>query len=462
MSSAPPTVVKTTLNSTLPATARNDISPDQITHEHLLNYFALKPPIKFAWWVILLFVFSACSLCSGIAALASSGSQSGGAGAAVTGLFFLAVAVGIAAGAGFGAYNPVRRYNTRDTITDAAFDRWVNWQADGSLRRACDRLGLDFTRIDLPPSGPNAQLARPKISIRGFERAKYLVPIGGRGRFVISELRVGVDNYARWRRNVNIWFFPKDRKLATYKQTIDAVQYNETSDSTQEYFYQAVSGLSTSQERLESLDTTGYGSRVAVSATSFTLRIENGDTISTPVNLVEAHLKTLPSGLEEAVNSLRSLLDDTKYAQLGGAGGQGYPSGYGTPPGYGPGGYGPPLAGYPSGGYAPPPPGAGYAPGPSTPYPQAGYPATPYPATPYPATPYPAPGGETPMYPVTPPPLTDTTQPGNMTPDQTPGQGSPILAAVGRYGTPYLAFNPTAVTLQNLYEKGSSATEPSQ
>lgn len=444
MSTSPPVRAQSTLQSTLPASARNDISPAQVTQQQLHNYFALKPSIRFAWWVTALIVLSVCALCGGLGSFASAGTSSVNAGAGVTGFFLLAFAVGVAVAAGFGAYNPVRQYNSRDTITDAAFDRWVDWQQQESMRRGCDRLGLDFNRLNLRPPDPNAQIARDPITIRGFERARYLIPVGGSNGFIVAEARIGNDGFIRWRRNVYIWFFPKDRKLAAYKRTLDAVLPNESVDSTQEYFYQAVSGITTSQERLERLDRVGLGSMVTISATEFTLRIENGDKISTPVTPIEAHLRMRDSGMEGAVRSLRDLLDETKYAQLGGAG-QAYPSGYGAPPpgfapaggypsgGYNPGGYpsggyapppppgympGAPTGAYPSGGYAPPPPGyappgyapPGYAPGQPAPYPAESSPTTPYP----PASP--STGGY-------PPPPADTTNPGATPPtDPAPGQ----------------------------------------
>lgn len=393
-----------------------------MTQQMLHNYFALKPTWRFPWWVTALFVLAGCSLCSSISTMAAGSSQSG-SGAGAAGFFILLLAIGFAVAGGYLAYNPIRKYNSRDTITDATFDRWVDWQQEEVFKkRGCDRLGLDYNRIGLLPPDPNAQVVRAPITLRGFHRAPYLIPSSAQDNFIIGEWRTGPDNITRFRRNVYIWFFPRDRKLATYTSVNDAVQPNESSDQTQEYFYQAVSGITTSQKRLDGIRTQGIGSTLAISATEFTLRIENGDQISTPADIVEGHLKTRPSGMEEAVRSLRSLLDDTKLAQLGGAG-QGYPSGFpGPQPGYAPGGYpsgGYPGAGYPSGGgYNPGAPGAGYPGGGYAP-PQPGY--MPGQPAPYPA-PYPMPNTPPVGYPLAEPPTYPDAP--SAQPPQTPDAGT--------------------------------------
>jgi hypothetical protein len=106
-------------------------------------------------------------------------------------------------------------------------------------------------------------------------------------------------------------------------------------DQTQEYFYQAVSGLSTEQTRVE-----GFGA--AISATSFTLSIDSGEKISTAVRPIEAHLKMRDSGLESTVRSLRELLRNKKQQMVNTS----YP-----PAGYPPSGY--PPSGYPPAGIQP-------------------------------------------------------------------------------------------------------------
>lgn len=380
------------MSSILPPTARNDIAPDRITQEQLRNYFALRPKVTLPAWSQIVFVGAGvmlvCSICS--FAISSSSSSAGGLGG--VGFLLLLIAVGVVALTIYSAYGPIRNYNVRDTITDAAFDKWLLSQEKTSLEQACKRLGIEFARLQVRPPDPNAQIVRDPISIVGFERARYFIPQGNTAnKFVVSEYRTGADGITRWRRNVYIWFFPKDRKLATYKRTVDAADPNEFTDKTQEYFYQAVSGLSTEQDRLERLDNTKLGGLVTISATSFTLAIENGDKITTPVAPVEAHLKMHDSGLEQAVKSLRDLLDATKHAQLSSQYGAyptpgmppaGYPTPGMPPAGY-PGSYPPPA--YPPAGYPPAayPPAAGYPP---SGYPPVGYPPAAYPPSGYPAT----------------------------------------------------------------------------
>lgn len=325
----------------------------EVTPLQLNNYFSLKPTWRFPGWVIALFVLAACGVCGGFGAFSQ-----GTAGAGFTGFILLVIGVGVGIGAGFLAYGPIARYNSRDTITDATFDRWVDWQQESAKQRGCESLGMDFSRLNLRPPDPNAQLARDLIPFRGFERARYLIPVSGpTANIVVADSRLGDDGITRWRRNVFIWFFPRDRKLAMYRTAFDAVQPTEASSETKEYYYQAVSGITTSQKQLAGISVAGI-QVAAVSVTEFTLRIENSDTVSAPYKL-EGHLKVAPSGMEQAIKSLRDLLDETKYAQLGGSG-QGNPAG-----GYGPGG-----PGYQGGGYGPGPgyatggPGGGYAPGP--------------------------------------------------------------------------------------------------
>lgn len=388
------------MSSVLPSTARDNIAPQQISQQQLHNYFALRPKVTFPTWVLAVFAVAACSLCGSFAAFGSSSSSSGAAGA---GFVLFLIAAGVAALGGFAwysAYAPVRRYDARDTITDAAFDRWVDWKRDESQKQGCARLGMEYDRLNLRPPDPNAQIVRDPISIIGFERARYLVPLGNAtDRFIVGEYRTGADGITRWRRNVFIWFFPKERKLATYTGKTDAVAANESTDSTQEYFYQAVSGLTTKQDRLDPLASAGVPGVVAISATTFSLRIENSDEVKTPV-VAEGHFRMRDSGLEAAVKSLRDLLDATKQAQLPasyypagyppmGVPPSGYPAGAYSPGTYPPGSYVPgsyPPGSYPPAGYSPTaptiPPGAANQP---MPYPPTGYPGTAYPATPYPS-----------------------------------------------------------------------------
>ncbi len=375
-------------------------SPDMITMGQMENYFAVqpanRPKVDFPFWTLWLFFF-------GIGALAASGQSA---------CFFLLGLI-LCGGGGFAIYNaykPVRdfdalivEYNNRNTISDAAFDTWLEWQEGLALERSFKRLNLDdvqlldyarslgYPRLEAQlkaqqpqleaelrarhQSGPGsgAQVSQSQVSgdprlIRGFGFGRNQKATAG-GKFDVADRHVGTDGITRWRVNVFIWFLPQEQLLAVYKSGVDATLKDLVTDQTQEYFYQAVSGLTTEQTRYEE-------SGVAISATTFTLSIDSGEKVSTPVHPIEAHIKVKDSGLEATVKSLRELLRTKKQQMLAGGPGYGYP-----PAGYPPAGYGYPPSGYgypPSGAYPPPPqpgypPAGAYPPPPSYP-PQPGYP----------------------------------------------------------------------------------------
>jgi hypothetical protein len=324
------------------------------------NYFALRPVVKFPTWTIWFFVFGLCSFFGVLGNMSSSG------GAAFTFFILTGILAGVGALGVYFAYGPARAYDSRPTITDQAFDAWVEWQRQHSLENGCRRLNVDYNQLS-----SHTQVIRDPICIQGFQRSSYLVPTtttAANERFVIGEYRVGNDGISRWRQNVFIWFLPQEHQLAAYTYGIDAIVQNLTEDKTQEFFYQAVSGISTSQDRLKGRGT-GPGA-VDISATSFSLSIDSGEKMTMPVTPLEAHLRVRDSGLEQAINSLRELLRNKKQQMLPGGFAPGYPpTGYPPSGGYAPQGY-PPSGGYapqgapPNGGYPPTgyPPSGGYAP----------------------------------------------------------------------------------------------------
>lgn len=365
-------------------------SPDMITMGQMENYFAVqpanRPKVDFPFWTLWLFFF-------GFIALGGSG-QSG---------CFLVLGLILWGGGGFAIYNAykpardfdalVAEFNNRGTISDAAFDSWLEWQEGLALERSFKRLNLDsvqlldyaqslgYSRLEAqlkaqqpqleaelrarnqsgPGSGAGAQVTQSQVTgdprlIRGFGFGRNQKPTAG-GKFDVADRHVGTDGVTRWRVNIFIWFLPQEQLLAVYQSKVDAALKDLVTDQTQEYFYQAVSGLTTGQTRYED-------GGVAISATTFTLSIDSGEKVSTPVDPIEAHIKVKDSGLEATVKSLRELLRTKKQQML--AGSPGYP-----PMGYPPAGYGYPPAGYPPAGYGYPP--TGYPP--SGPYtPQPGYP----------------------------------------------------------------------------------------
>jgi hypothetical protein len=367
-------------------------APEAITMEQMENYFAVKPgnrpKVAFPFWTLWLFFF-------GILALGGSG-QSG---------CFLLLALILFGGGGFAIYNaykPVRdfdalliEFDNRRTITDAAFDTWLVWQEGLALERAFKRLNLNDAQLlgfaqqlgyprlaarlkaqdpQLEPRSMPSAAGEPWVEgdsrlIRGFGFGRNQKPTAG-GKFDVADRHEGTDGITRWRVNIFIWFLPEQQLLAVYKSGVDATLKDLVSDQTQEYFYQAVSGFTTEQTKYEE-------GGAAISATGFTLSIDSGEKVTTPVRPVEAHIKVRDSGLEATVRSLRELLRNKKQQML--AGSPGYPPAGYPPAGYPPAGYGYPPSGYPTGAYPPasyPPPGApgsGYPPaGPYTP--QPGYP----------------------------------------------------------------------------------------
>lgn len=371
-----------------PSQAARDLPPEQVTPVQILNFFAIKPSVDFPNWTIYFFVIGLCSL-------AGVGKSPG--------LFAVTLLMG-----GIGALGiylsrgPLREYAGRDTVTERAFDNWIDYQSRLSITRACERMGIE--RSDFEETGPDKVVIRHPTSIVGTLESEVIpayrrtsnLPGDRDLKFAIAGEFVGTDGKRRWRFNRFIWLVPMQAYLSAYVCDIKMASVTtvdnrtqiatertdefEISDQVSQYFYQSVVGIISGQHEIKNVGSSFF----------FKLSIENAESIE--VNIA--------GDLSAEVKAFRTWINDYKKALLHGGMPGGPPSQNMYPP---MGGY--PTPGYPTTGYPP----AGYpTPGyPPTGYPPAGYPPTGYPPTGapptyppggYPATGYP-PAGAPPTYP---------------------------------------------------------------
>ena len=359
--------------------AAHDVSPTQITPIQLLNFFAIRPTINFPAWTILLFTLGLCSL--------------SGAGSSGGGTFFLIalIFIGIGVLGIYLAYQPLRDYQSRDTITERSFDSWISGQSALTIQVACQRMGIEESDFRNP--GPDKVVIRQPTGIIGTRESNIIpahqrttnLPGDKQTKFATIDQFVSLDGVRRWRVNSFIWLVPMQNHISAYERTLNIVSVTTVdsrsqvalgrndefaiTDQLSDYNYQSIAGVISGQREVQNVGTSYY----------FSLSIVNSNSID--VNVA--------GDLSAEVKAFRTWINDHKQRlQFGGVPGM------------------PPTGGmYPPQNYPP----QGYPPqgNPSSPYPQ-GYPPPAYPPPTYPSSaPYPPDYAQPPSVPYNP-------QPGSM------------------------------------------------
>jgi hypothetical protein len=398
-----PTVSKSPVASDpLPPTAK-DVDPYRITVQQMRNYFALKPEVKTPGAAIAFAVIAAlCGLCGTIGAVSTNNSGS------IAGvLLFVLIFGGIAAAIWYFATSPIRAYNSRDTITDRAFDAWVGMKQQEAKAKAIERLYLDPKTFNPNPDAlldPTADASHQvsageplQITAYATENVSVKPPIDPE-KWDIGVARRGADGQLRARVVIFYWFFTLDSQVGVYDTQLDATVnvggVASTTDEAQKYSYTGVTGLRT---RRAEASIFGFQATLA----SFTLALENGHDVTATYDIAPQTQgdarKEIVKRTDDIIRALDNYIQEKRQQFSRG--------GYYPPPGYAP-----PPPGYVPPGYVPP----GYVPAPPPGYVPPGY--VPAPPGYVPQTPAPDSTAVPPGYVPEPPPVPPVDPPGSDTP----------------------------------------------
>lgn len=191
--------------------------------------------------------------------------------------------------------------------TDQEYDAWLEAQAQGIMRRAVARLGLD-----------SSQITREPLYVHGLVLPGMKDSVNY--RFDEMRWKKGNDGIVRFSVNVYTYFFPADHHLAAFVGDVNALNQSSHNENTHEYFYRDVVGATTddAQDHI-TIKKKQYQYRIQ----RFSLRISSGDSIGVSVGARPIDDRqnvptfAIPnSGIDRAVAQLRMLLREKKQSNM--------------------------------------------------------------------------------------------------------------------------------------------------